>query len=42
MTICPKHGIELESFDWQEGGYCPKCDSWWPQDLVRDFLEEQL
>lgn len=42
MTICPKHGEELENFDWQEGGYCSKCDSWWPPDLVKDFLEEQL
>lgn len=42
MPICPSCGSELEDFSWLEGGYCPECNDWWPSDLIKDFLEEQL
>lgn len=41
MTYC-SCGTPLENFSWVEGGYCPKCESWCPPDMSRQFLEEQL
>lgn len=37
---CPKCVTPLESYTTQEGGWCPKCEEWWPEDRVEEWLEE--
>jgi len=39
-NMCPDCLTILENFNNQEGGYCPKCDIWWPPDIIREFIEE--
>jgi len=38
---CPKCGEELENWDSHEGGWCPKCEEWYPPDIVYERLEEE-
>lgn len=36
---CPKCAQELEDYSNQEGGWCPKCEEWFPEDLIRELYE---
>ena len=36
---CPQRGAELENFNNQEGGWCPKCKTWFPIDIILDSEE---
>jgi len=38
---CPKCGEALEDYSNQEGGWCPKCEEWYPPDIVRERMEEE-
>jgi len=40
MTICPKCSSELEDYSDLEGGWCPKCEEWFPEDIIREWMEE--
>jgi uncharacterized protein YbaR (Trm112 family) len=37
---CPKCITPLENYTKQEGGWCPKCEEWYPADIIREWLEE--
>lgn len=37
---CPRCATELEDYSPLEGGWCPLCEEWWPEDVLRDYLEE--
>ena len=39
--FCPYCGELLESFSELEGGWCPRCEEWFPPDLIRDALKEE-
>jgi len=39
---CPYCGHELENYTNQEGGYCPKCETWFPADVVEDCMENEI
>jgi len=36
---CPQCGQELENFNNQEGGWCPKCRTWFPIDIILESEE---
>ena len=36
---CPQCGAELENFNNQEGGWCPKCKTWFPIDIILELEE---
>lgn len=40
VAYCPKCGDPLENYSHLEGGWCPKCEEWWPPDIVEDFMED--
>lgn len=40
VHFCPKCGTELENYSNCEGGWCPKCEEWWPSDSIREWEEE--
>jgi hypothetical protein len=37
---CPRCGDILDYFDFHEGGWCSKCQVWWPADRVLEAMEE--
>ena len=37
---CPKCTSELENYSSCEGGWCPKCEEWFPADIVEEWLAE--
>jgi len=39
--FCPRCGELLEDFSEIEGGWCPRCEEWFPPDLIRDALKEE-
>jgi predicted amidophosphoribosyltransferase len=38
---CPRCGSELENYTDLEGGWCPRCQEWFPSDVVRESMEEE-
>ena len=40
IGYCPKCGGHLESYSRCEGGWCPKCEEWWPADIVEEWMED--
>jgi len=38
---CPKCGVGLQNFNWNEGGWCPACEEWYPADLVVEALANE-
>jgi len=36
---CPHCGTQLENFNRQEGGWCSKCNAWFPIDLILEMEE---
>jgi len=39
--FCPYCGELLEDLSATEGGWCPRCEEWFPPDLIRDALKEE-
>jgi hypothetical protein len=39
---CPQCATVLENYSRCEGGWCPKCEEWWPSDIVEEHLAEQF
>jgi len=37
---CPECLVELEGYSVTEGGWCPKCEEWYPSDVVEEWLQE--
>jgi uncharacterized protein YbaR (Trm112 family) len=40
FASCPRCNTPLENYSRLEGGYCPKCADWFPEDLIRQADEE--
>jgi len=36
---CPICSTELENFNHQEGGWCNKCETWFPLDIILETEE---
>ena len=37
---CPSCSTFLEDYSHSEGGWCPKCEDWWPDDIIQERMEE--
>ena len=40
IHYCHRCGSELENYDPSEGGWCPTCEDWIPEDVIREREEE--
>ena len=38
--LCPRCGHLLENYVMLEGGWCPRCEEWWPADITDKYDEE--
>jgi len=38
--ICPRCLTALENYSNEEGGWCPKCEDWFPSDIIEEFINE--
>jgi len=39
-VFCPNCSTEVEDYSDLEGGYCQKCDAWFPLDIIQDAIDE--
>ncbi len=39
---CPHCFTKLENYSHAEGGYCPVCEEWFPDDVIQEALEEEF
>ena len=40
--ICPRCGEGIENYSANEGGWCPSCKEWWPEDRLQEAFEEEF
>jgi len=40
MPFCHRCGTVLENYSREEGGWCPKCEEWYPYDIIRMYIDE--
>jgi len=38
---CPKCGTLLETYSKLEGGFCPECSEWIPEDIIEEWMDNE-